>query len=69
MYLSNSSAPGIRVLCVDLIGAVGGVGWDRTGIRENAFGGFVVVVVLSGVIIKTKKHSCFKSYGSHKKIE
>lgn len=54
---------------MDLIGAVGGVGWDRTGIRENAFGGFVVVVVLSGVIIKTKKHSCFKSYGSHKKIE
>lgn len=45
LYLSNSSASGI----VDLIGGVGGVGTYRAGIRENAFGGFVVVVLLSGV--------------------
>lgn len=31
------------MLCVDLIGGVGGVGRYRTGIREDALGGFVVV--------------------------
>lgn len=45
MYLSNSSVSGI----MDLIGGFGGVGTYRAGIRENAFGGFVVVVLLSGV--------------------
>lgn len=48
-FLSNSSTLGIVVLCVDLNGRVGGVGRSRTGIRENAFGGFVVAVLLSGV--------------------
>lgn len=47
--MSNSSASGIVVLCVDLIGGVGGVGRYRAGIRENAFGGFVVAALLSGV--------------------
>lgn len=44
------------VLCVDFIGGVGGVGRSRPEIRKNAFGGFVVaVVVLSGVQSKKKK--------------
>lgn len=47
-YLSNSSASGIVVLCVDLLGGVGGVGRYRTGISENAFG-FVVAVLLPGI--------------------
>lgn len=49
IYLSNSSTSGIVVLCVDLIGGVRGVGRSRTEIRKNAFGGFVVAVLLSGV--------------------
>lgn len=48
IHLSNSSTSGIVVLCVDLIGGVGGVGRSRTEIRKNAFG-FVVAVLLSGV--------------------
>lgn len=34
---------------MDLIGGVGDVGRYRIGIRENAFGVLVVVVLLSGV--------------------
>lgn len=49
LFLSNSSTSGLVVLCVDLIGGVGGVGRSRTGIMESAFGGFVVAVSLSGV--------------------
>lgn len=55
--LSNSSTSGVVVLCVDLIGGVGGVGQSRTEIGENAFwwfrgGGFVVwriIVKMSSV--------------------
>lgn len=48
-FLSNFSTSGLVVLCVDLIGGVGGVGRSMTGIMESAFGGFVVAVFLSGV--------------------
>lgn len=40
---------GLWSQCVDLLGGAGSVGRSRTEIRENACGGFVVAVVLSGV--------------------
>lgn len=57
------------VLCVDLIGGVGGVGRSRTGIMESAFGGFVVAVSCLAYNHKNEGCWCFKSYGSPKKTK